>query len=125
MPGSARSVLAALTFVSNLFLPTPAITRTHWFAVTAITPRSWFPISALFAGNLSFIPTIAPMYGIILTAFVFLLRVSEASALRFADIRPGRIATRNRTVCWRARARNKNKTVSAYTIEYIRKRNIG
>ena len=40
------------------------------------------------------------MYGIILTAFVFLLRVSEAS-----DIRPGRIAIRaakrDRTICWR------------------------
>ena len=70
-------------------------------------------------------PNHRTIYGIILTALVFLLRVSEASALRFADIRPGRIATRNRTVCWRARARNKNKTVSAYTIEYIRKRNIG
>ena len=109
-PGSARSVLAALTFVSSLFLPTLAITRTHWFAVTAITrlappPRNWFPISALFSGNLSFIPTVAPMYGIILTAFVFLLRASEASALRSADIRPGRIAIRaakrDRTVCWR------------------------
>ena len=52
-----------------------------------------------------FTSSTAAMCGIILTAFVFLLRISEVAAIRRTDIRPGRFAIRaakrDRTICWR------------------------
>ena len=82
-----------------------------WLAVSALSrlaPPSqwtWFPLQNLLSSNFIFSSAISPIYGLVLLAYVFLLRVSEASSLLPADLGPGRLglhaAKRDRTVCWR------------------------
>ena len=99
-PSAARTLLAALTFVSDSQPCLHPFPRSYWHIPTAlqrVAPpprRSWFSLLRLSAADSSFRPADAPLYGMVLISFVFLLGISEAAALTSADLLDSQLAIR-------------------------------
>ena len=110
-PAAARSVLAALSLCTTALQGPPVVFTHHWRAVAAIardadTPvRPTFDISLL--GPSHYLSSSRPLrdYGAILLSAVFLLRVSEVTALAPGDFDGGALcihaAKHGRIANWR------------------------
>ena len=108
----ARVLLAALTFAAQADPHVPHFPQSCWAGARAIARtqpaphRTWF-FCTYFDPTVSHIPANLPavFYGIMLLSFVYLLRVSEASAIVPGDIQRHTVAIRaskrNRSMYWR------------------------
>ena len=114
-PGTARCLLAAVTFAASALADSPTLPRSCWVAASALTRlaptphRSWFPLSSLFFGTFSLTDHNRGQYGLLLISFLYLLRISETAALLPNDLTPDCLgihaSKRDRTTVWRPTTR--------------------